>query len=138
MAQAAKNPGRSPQLVMNDFDLVESDDVQCIAFSKHISDVFCKDYENARGKKCDSNAKIALEGNNDFLEFLEHTFALKFRTLCETNDGFCLDLKGKLLKAIDTFEAFDDIVNYVFEIIGGLFPGGDRAKINMLLALAKK
>ena len=122
---------------MNDFDLVESD-VKCIAFSKHISDVFCKDYENARGKKCDSNAKITLEGNNDFLEFLEHTFTLKFWTLCETNDEFCMDLKGKLLKAIDTFEAFYDIVNYVFEIIGGLFPGGDRAKINTLLALAKK
>lgn len=148
MAQEVGNTTRVlPQYVMTDFGPVEPDVRlgQCEDFSKYISNEFCKDYENARGKKCDynakakialkgnndSNAQIALEGNNDsnakegnndFIKFLENIFALNFQTLCDSKkEEFCSDWIEKLLKAVDSFEVFYDVITNVFAIIDDIF-----------------
>eukprot|EP01036_Dinobryon_divergens_P033150 gene33150-42873_t len=130
---------RPPPNLMTDFDPVETDIGQgkCEDFSKYVSDVFCKDYENARGKKCDSNAKIGPEEDNDFKNFLEKKFALNFQTLCDSNEKFCSDWIGKLLKAVDSLEVFYDVITTVLEIIDSLF-AGKESKIFTLLTGGKQ
>ena len=91
---------------------------ECKRFAGYIADVFCEDYNNIRGKQCNSKAEQALKGEGDFKFFIEEHVAQGLKTaVCGEGSEFCDEMIDSSLEAIDDFEYFFDISTMTFEAL---------------------
>ena len=116
----ARSANISRRLHSQQFDPIESfaPAGQCEAFRKYVFDVFCEDYEAARGKKCDSRAALSLDGANDFKFFLEeHVTTHLQKMFCDASDGVCSEFVTQSLDNLDNLESVYDVIVKSAEIL---------------------